>query len=485
MTVSELQGLIASPHTTGGGRDAPLGNLRQVYGDDDALIGRELNRLGAALKLFAASYGDGPLSVWRAPARINILGEHVDYVTYLPTAALPFGSREHGMLMLFRANEDGRVRGASTAAGYEPFGFDLNDGPRVTGGWLEALYARPTPAPHWSNYVRGAVYFARAKYGAGVARGLNFVVDASVAAGGGASSSSALTVLAGAAIRCVNAVNFASDELAEDSAQAEWYAGTRGGAMDHTAICLAQPQSAVHIEFDARRATLVPLPDAGYRWLTFFTHKADKGREVMLEYNERAAVARLLIPAFIESQRLEVNESLPDALPEAVTLAEIARDFPSVFRECARAFPALVAERGTRTLRLRDRARHHVSEVRRVAQAARLLGGAGGIDADETMRSLGALLCESHASLRDLYEVSTPEVNRLTEVIDSDPLVLGARLMGGGFGGNVLALTTAEHAPALVARAQAAYYAPRQRDAAREGAVMISTPGAGLSPLIA
>jgi N-acetylgalactosamine kinase len=485
MTASELQSLITSPGRAGGERDALLGTFRQVYGDDDALIRRELDRLDAALKLFAARYGDGPLSVWRAPARINILGEHVDYVTYLPTAALPFGSREHGMLMLFRANEDGRVRGASTAADYEPFGFDLDDGAAASGGWLESLYSRPTPAPHWSNYVRGGACFARAKYGAAVARGFDFVVDASVAAGGGASSSSALTVLAGAAIRRANGINFASDELAEDSAQAEWYAGTRGGAMDHTAICLAQPHSAVHIEFDARRATLVPLPDAGYRWLTFFTHKADKGREVMLEYNERAVVARLLIPAFVESRRLEINESLPDVLPESVTLAEIARDFPNVFRECERAFPTLVTERRARPLKLRDRARHHVGEVRRVAQAARLLADAGGVDAGEAMRSLGALLRESHASLRDLYEVSTLEVNRLMEIIDADLQVLGARLMGGGFGGNVLALTTAEHAPALVARAQTEYYAPRRRDAAREGAVMISTPGAGLSPLIA
>jgi galactokinase len=483
MTVSELQSLISSPGRIGDERDAPLGNLRQVYGGDDALIGRELNRLDAALRLFAASYGGGQLSVWRAPARINILGEHVDYVTYLPTAALPFGSREHGMLMIFRASGGGRVRGASTA-GYEPFGFDLSDGPTATGGWLESLYSRPTPAPHWSNYVRGAAHFARAKYGAAIARGFDFVVDANLPAGGGASSSSALTVLAGAAVRRVNGINFEPDELAEDSAQAEWYTGTRGGAMDHTAICLARPQSAVHIEFAARRAAPVPLPDGGYRWLTFFTYKADKGREVMLKYNERAAVARLLTPAFIESRRLEIDESLPDALPEAVTLAEVARYFPGVYRECERAFPALVAGRRARALKVRDRARHHVGEARRVAQAVRLLGDASGAGSGETMRSLGGLLCESHASLRDFYEVSTPEVNRLMEIISADPRALGARLMGGGFGGNVLALTTAEHAPPLIDRVQAEYYTPRRRDAAREGALMISTPGAGLSPLV-
>jgi galactokinase len=74
-------------------------------------------------------------------------------------------------------------------------------------------------------------------------------------------------------------------------------------------------------------------------------------------------------------------------------------------------------------------------------------------------------------------------VNELMGVMDSDEGVLGARLMGGGFGGNLLALTTAGHAPALVDRVQREFYGPQQRDGMREGAVMVSTPGNGLSAL--
>src|SRR5215510_8554426 len=86
------------------------------------------NRLSAALRRFKELYGDGEVSVLRAPARINILGEHVDYVSYLPTASLPFGSREHEMLMLFRATDDGQVRGASTLEKFPPFSFALDEG---------------------------------------------------------------------------------------------------------------------------------------------------------------------------------------------------------------------------------------------------------------------------------------------------------------------------------------------------------------------
>src|SRR5262249_30746941 len=102
---------------------------------------------------------------------------------------------------------------------------------------------------------------------------------------------------------------------------------------------------------------------------------------------------------------------------------------------------------------------------------------------DETMHALGALLNVAHASLRDLYEVSTPEVEALREIIVADPQVYGARLMGGGFGGNVLALTTADNAPVLVERVQREYYAPQKRDGVGEGAVMVSTPGDGLAEL--
>ena len=77
-----------------------------------------------------------------------------------------------------------------------------------------------------------------------------------------------------------------------------------------------------------------------------------------------------------------------------------------------------------------------------------------------------------HASLRDLYEVSTSEVEELIEIIRDDPNVLGVRLMGGGFGGNVLALTTREHSRALVQQVEQRYYAPRNRNGIREESIM-------------
>jgi CTP:molybdopterin cytidylyltransferase MocA len=153
--------------------------------------------------------------------------------------------------------------------------------------------------------------------------------------------------------------------------------------------------------------------------------------------------------------------------------------------ELEQSFPALLAEESRWPLKLRNRARHHLGEVRRVALATQTLESLQNVnDSHSTfaaMQSIGKLLDESHASLRDLYEVSIPEVDKLVEIIRDNTHVLGTRLMGGGFGGNVLALTTREHTQSLIQKVQEQYYAPRDRHGVREGSVMVSTPGPGLA----
>ena len=143
-------------------RPQPTGLVRvlaEAYGGDEAALGEALRRLSLLCAGFLGHFGDRPVRLLRAPARINILGEHVDYVSYLPTCSLPFGSREHDMLMLYGPSEAGRVRGASMHADYAPFDFSLEGGPPAVGGvsyvaaWLSYVFGGETPAPHWANYV--------------------------------------------------------------------------------------------------------------------------------------------------------------------------------------------------------------------------------------------------------------------------------------------------------------------------------------------
>jgi galactokinase len=437
----------------------------------------EQPKLSAALQRFKELYGDGEVRVARAPARINIIGEHVDYVPGDSMASLCFASREHAMYMLFRASDEGVVRGVSTIEKFPPFSFALDDENLETNQpWESIVFNRPTPAPHWSNYVKGAVNFARWKYGEGLRRGFEFLIESSIPPNSGASSSSALVTLAGAAIRKANQIKFKLKDLAIDSSQAEWFIGTRGGAMDHLAICLATHDNAIYILHSAhsdKYTETIPMPDHCYRWITFFSHEADKGRELMLEYNERVAVSRIMIPALL---RDTVD------IPETMTFDEFERRYPQAYRECEREFPILVRERRARPLKLFNRSKHHAEESIRVKSMARLFSSEHLKD-DDRMRLIGETLNQSHASLRDYYDISTSEVEDLVEIITADPRVYGARLMGGGFGGNVLALTTAENTQALIDRAQKEFYAPRGRDGLSEGSVMVSTPGNGLEDI--
>ena len=199
--------------------------FKQIYGTHEEVLNDKFTRLNDLCNLFLKLYGDGPATLLRAPARINVLGEHVDYVSYIPTASLTFGSRERDMLMLYRGSETGRVRGASTSQVYPPVAFSLDQGPALPSSgsaednWLSYLYENSAPVPHWDNYVKGAAYFARVKFGQQTRLGFDFAVDSSIPPGGGASSSSALVVLAGFAIREVNHMKFTPEELARAFAQ--------------------------------------------------------------------------------------------------------------------------------------------------------------------------------------------------------------------------------------------------------------------------
>ncbi len=492
--------------------------LTQTYGKDEDTLERQLARIDKLCTLFLDLYGDGPVEMLRVPARINIIGEHVDYVSYLPTSSLTFGSREHDMMMLFRPLGSGEVCGASTLPGCLPFRFNLSEAPQSMPGefseprWVAFVFSRPVPEPHWSNYVKGSVFFAFMRFGQLLHRGFCFAVDSTIPPGGGASSSSALTVLAGAAVRRVNHIGFTDEELARDSSRAEWYLGTRGGAMDHNTICLARRQNLVHLSYADAQFQRVPLPTDAFRWVTFYSHSADKSREIMLEYNERAAVSRLIIPALLEDllrSRNSLGSSWPallnalqdnkpecqsrirqvlELLPETVILADMEQSHPETYRACLEAFPALIGHRSHSPLKVRDLALHHLGEISRVNTAVRLLHQLDTLSKEgrteavsECLHSLGSLLDQSHNSLRDLYRISTPVVERLLDIIKSEQEVYGARLMGGGFGGNLLALVPKDGVPLLLERVQSRFYGPQGCNGVKEGMVMVSTPGDGLS----
>jgi len=496
--------------------------FRQLYGAGVARAYRHLLRFQSALTSFQDRFGPGPVVILRAPARINIVGEHVDYVPYFPTEVLAFGSRQHDMLMLFRPRSDNTIRAASSLPSAAPAHFDFaefralgRNGENSERVWLEYLQKLGVPPRHWTNYVKGAVGYACAKYGPRVQRGFDFFIDSTIPSAGGASSSSALCTLAGAAIRMANHVPFSPEELADDSSRAEWYIGTRGGKMDHTVICLSDRQSAINIHFQPFHVRTVRLHRYRFRWVTCHAHEADKSGAVMCEYNERAATSCMLIPALLErcfEQEPELRRDWDEAigrmgrdyddltvfddlariiqrLPEEIHLAKVQGEFPRVYEQLAVRYPMLIerAETEDVVFKVRSRAAHHIGEIRRVRETVQVfdrLFSSGEPEYPERiepgLRHIGELMAETHKSMASLYDLSTPDVEELVHTVLSVPGVYGARLMGGGFGGNVLVLTQKDSLDRLLEVVQEKYYGPRDRDWAEEDAVMISTPGRGL-----
>lgn len=252
------------------------------------------------------------------------------------------------------------------------------------------------PTEHFASYVYGCLMEAR---GAGIdVPPLDIHVRSNVPMGVGLSSSAALEVATLRALRALLGLNLDDVEVARLAQLAEIeYAGVHCGIMDQMASSLADTTRALFLDTRTLERRLVPLPpDSAILVL-------DSGVARSLShtgYNERRAecdlaARRLHVPALRDAAGPQCRAAI-EALPEP----------------------------------LRRRARHVVTENERVKEA---------IECDDPI-AFGALMNASHISLRDDYEVSVPELDRLVEILQSNPGVYGARLTGAGFGGACVAL---------------------------------------------
>jgi galactokinase len=250
------------------------------------------------------------------------------------------------------------------------------------------------PADHFASYVYGCLVLARGQ-GAQVP-GLDIEVSSEVPMGVGLSSSAALEVATLRCLRTLLGLSFDDVLIAQLAQRAEIeFAGVRCGIMDQMASSLAATDRALLIDTRSLERRDVPLP-AGSAVLVL-----DSGVPRTLAgsgYNQRrseceAAAAALGVKSLRDVQRLEDIERLADDV-------------------------------------LRRRARHVFTENARVLQALECRDAAG----------FGKLMNASHASLRDDYQVSTPELDVLVSLLQAQPGVFGARLTGAGFGGACVAL---------------------------------------------
>jgi galactokinase len=344
-----------------------------------------------------------------APGRVNLLGEHVDYNggPVLPAAI------DRAVHLSFAPRTDRRVVLEAVDLGRTAT-FDLAHLPakQDTSG---------EPLPVWAQYPAG-VAWALQNDGYEV-RGMEASFTSDVPIGAGLSSSAAVEMAFSVAWRELGGWQADNLTLARLSQRAEnGYVGVNCGLMDQFACAMGVKDHALY--FDTRSLAWEPLPlPAGSAIVV-----ADSGVRRSLAnsaYNERRADCERAVAI------------LGEFLPGIQTLRDVS---PAQFDAYAGRLPEPV----------RRHARHVVEECARVDEAIPLLkaGNAAGF---------GQLMVACHASLRDLYEVSVPELDRLVEIAMSLPGCWGARLTGAGFGGCTVNLVKEELSEPFIAGLKSGY----------------------------
>ncbi|KQR37524.1 galactokinase [Microbacterium sp. Leaf159] len=352
----------------------------------------------AATALFTELTGHAPAGVWSAPGRVNLIGEHTDYNDGF---VLPFAI-PHRTVAAVGPRDDRRIRVASTFAD-EPVEVALDE--------LAELFPTPTgeaPAvPEWAAYPLGVAWALRQAEGASDAvitgTGLDIAIASDVPVGAGLSSSAAIEGATASALNELWEAGLERTALARVGRRAENEAvGAPTGIMDQMASMLGEPDAAIFLDCRSLDANLVQvgIAEAGLAILVMDTrvkHAHSTGG-----YGERrAACERGAAIMGVPSLR----DVSVDDLPRAEELMDDV-----TFR----------------------RVRHVVTENQRVLDTVRVLR-------EEGARAIGDLLVASHASMRDDFEISVPELDTAVEAALAAGAI-GARMTGGGFGGAAIAL---------------------------------------------
>jgi galactokinase len=331
---------------------------------------------------FRQQFGHQEVRVFRAPGRVNLIGEHTDYNDgfVLPVAI------DRETVVAAAQNNSRRVRVHSLNVN-ESAEFDLdNPGPKLRGVWLD--------------YIEGVAQALKAR-GARLA-GVDMALSSDVPVGAGLSSSAALEISTGMAMLAVSNVEIGRVELALAGQQAEHeYVGTRCGIMDQLVATCGLKGHALLIDCRSLATRQIPLDTSEI--VIAICDTRVKHELSSSEYNKRREECERGV------------EILSEALPGITALRDVS---VADFEKYENRLPEPI----------RSRCRHVVTENARTLMAADALEAAD-------FALMGQLMLKSHESLRDDYEVSCKELDALVEIATSIEGVRGARMTGGGFGG--------------------------------------------------
>ena len=353
-------------------------------------------------KRFKEIFKSQPM-MFRSPGRINIIGEHTDYNDgfVLPAAI------DKAIYLAIAKREDAEIH--LYAESYQEF-------------HISSMHFIKKTEKTWANYILGVVdQFLKKGYSL---TGLDIYLDGDVPLGAGLSSSAALECAVAFAINDIFSLNISQIDLALIGQKAEHeFAGVNCGIMDQFASVFGKEKHAILLDCRSMDYQYIPLDLKGYKFVLLNTNVKHKLSESA--YNQRRRQCELGLEL--------VKANLPDieSLRE-VSLAQLNKFVMPYDMEVYR------------------RCKYVVEEITRTQLAAQKLK-------DGDLTGLGQLMLETHKGLSELYEVSCKELDFLVESVKDRTEVLGARMMGGGFGGCTINLVKAEKSDELVAMLKPLY----------------------------
>jgi N-acetylgalactosamine kinase len=517
-------------------------HLATLYGDDSASLDERRAAILATLKLFAARYGkDREVIISRAPGRVNLMGRHVDhrggYVNVMAInreVVIVASAREDDTVRLVNTNgqqhPDKEFRIAELLGGLS------------WENWLHYVNSQQvqqivlSSQGDWSNYVKAAVLRLQESNRHVQVLGMDCAVSGNVPMAAGLSSSSAVVVATAAAAVALNRFDLTAQQFVDLCGEGEWFVGSRGGSADHAAIRFSHRGKVAHVGFFPFRIEGNSEFPSDLALLIANSHvRAAKSAGARSRFNEKVATYELgflllkdRFPQYarqlehlrdVNTTRLgaRVGEiySMLRALPEPVTRRQLIEELMPHHRqrlekifashqepegywlrsvlmfgiaECERSrlFASLLQNRDLGRIGLFMRISHNGDRVSGLGTHNRMR--------PEDWRVTDAMLDALIEDLRSEepsrvgraqlwmqpggYACSTPEIDRMVDLVNQVEDVIGAQLAGAGLGGCIMVLAKKEAAVDVEHQLARHYYEP----AGLEPAVTVCVPveGAGL-----
>ncbi len=339
---------------------------------------------------FQAAFDDDPKCVSAAPGRVNLIGGHTDYNRGY---VLPVAIDRHTVVAGRRRTDQEIVVHSQTLA--ETIRVDLST-------------VEQQQNTSWIEYVIGVV---SALVGETLPSGMELVITGDIPLGAGLSSSASLELAVGATVRDLFDLQLDDRSLASRCWTAETeFVGVECGIMDQYAATFGEENHALFLDCHNKTHETIKLTD-DLRIIVVDTNV--KHELAASAYNDRVSECQEGVEEFNKLLSHEVSSLRDVSVEEFESYAESIRQ------------------------PVRDRCEHVIRENRRVQVAAQALKS-------NDLEQCGNLMFSSHESLRDLYEVSCPELDMVVDWAHETEGLMGARMIGGGFGGSVIALATSD-----------------------------------------